>query len=643
MESWDPAGESHLTTDPRESGVATARRRLPWHVIYYLLAAFDVLTVSGSLYLSRRLFEVHVHAVADNQEWAAHVDEYSGLEQLAAEVNAPGNDVFASHDVARESARLRTAQVAFRQRLIGVREHLNAAHPDEAPALSARLDEVEQVLHEMASEAEVTFAELAAGQPERAARRMAAMDRRYARVLHTLRELRSDAARVQRHLFAEQTATGSRLRRFGLLIAGLVFLMVGAAIVYGRQIDREMRREALERARYLGELHKADEALRGAHAQLEQRVEERTRALSESEAALRLAASDWRRTFDAIDSPLMILDLEGRLIRSNLAARTLAGRNAEDHGAPHVGSLGPGEPWRSIAQLVDHAHESGVAGAAHVKDEESGRSWELTSYLAPPAGSQKERLIVAARDTTRLEQLQEALGREETMAAMGALVAGVAHEVRNPIFAISSTLDAFEARFGGERGFDRYFDVLRREVERLRHLMKDLLEYGSPPRLEKVPTRLRHVVAEGLRACDVDAERAQVTLANDIDASLPEVHADPLRLAQVVQNLVHNAVIHSPPEGQVIVTGRPAPVDGLDGVECTVRDHGPGFRQEDLARVFEPLVTGRAGGTGLGLAIAQRIVEQHGGSVRAANAADGGAVVSFRIPFGAPPLEDPHG
>ena len=92
---------------------ARSRPRIRWHVVYYLLAAFDVLTVSASLYLGARLLGIYRASVAQNAEWARHLDEYSALQQLAAEVNAPGNDLFESHDVARESQRLDKARGAF--------------------------------------------------------------------------------------------------------------------------------------------------------------------------------------------------------------------------------------------------------------------------------------------------------------------------------------------------------------------------------------------------------------------------------------------------------------------------------------------------------------------------------------------------
>src|SRR5688500_17253060 len=107
-------------------------------------------------------------------------------------------------------------------------------------------------------------------------------------------------------------------------------------------------------------------------------------------------------------------------------------------------------------------------------------------------------------------------------------------------------------------------------------------------------------------------------------------------MTRVLESLIENAAYFSPAGASVTVAeARQMTAEDQGGVEFSVRDRGPGFPSEDLPRVFEPFYTRRAGGTGLGLAIAQRIVEEHGGSITAANASDGerGAVVKVWLPL----------
>ena len=598
----------------------TERPRIRWHLLYYVLAAFDVLTVSASVLLTQRLFDSYNRAVAQNQEWALHVDEYAELQRLAAAVNAPGNDVFDTHDVVAESARMSRARVEFAARLERLRRHLNDVHPHEGAELLARFDTLVDAMGQMTAEAQAIFAEFAAGEPAQAGRRMAAMDRRYANVLSAFHDLRSNVSRIQQRLFAEQSAAARGLQRFEFLIASLIVIMVGGALVYGRRIQREMRLEMESRESY--------------RAELEQRVEQRTAALRQSETALATAAADWRRTFDAIDSPVMILDLEGRLVRGNATVHALLGAPEASLDGRPLSSLGQTEPWQTAARLASDVGQAREPRWAEAVDAQTGRSWDVAAYMVDRRReSGAGRIIVVAKDTTRLLELRETLRREENMAAMGALVAGVAHEVRNPLFAISSTLDAFEARFGQTPGLEKYFPVLRLETDRLSRLMRDLLEYGRPPRMETTRAALAEVVAEAVRACDAEARGNGVAISVEMPPGLPDVVVDPERMAQVFQNVVHNAVMHTPREGRVSVEAAVREAHGRRWIECAVRDGGPGFRSTDLPHVFRPLFTRRPGGTGLGLAIAQRIVEMHGGAMRAANGPQGGAVVTVRLPL----------
>ena len=119
-------------------------------------------------------------------------------------------------------------------------------------------------------------------------------------------------------------------------------------------------------------------------------------------------------------------------------------------------------------------------------------------------------------------------------------------------------------------------------------------------------------------------------IAEEIAAGLQTLTVDRARVVQVFENLLENAIQHSAPGGRVTLRAESA--NGGSGVRFLVEDSGPGFRSEDLARVFEPFFTRRRGGTGLGLSIVQRIVEQHEGEIAAANRPGGGATMTVTRP-----------
>ncbi|MEA2558589.1 MAG: hypothetical protein QOH06_93 [Acidobacteriota bacterium] len=351
---------------------------------------------------------------------------------------------------------------------------------------------------------------------------------------------------------------------------------------------------------------------------------------------LRTSAQEWRLTFDAIIHPLLLIDLDGRIIRLNRAARDLSGVDYDKAVYHHITVLGNGQPWRTIRELLPQVDPAGIGDteaddpSAQARDDQ-GRTWDITLSPVTSPDDQKGAVVVA-RDISDLVRLQESLRRSETMSAMGALVAGVAHEVRNPLFGISATLDAFESRFGQRKDFRRYFDVLQVEVKRLSELMHQLLDYGKPARLEFAAVTPDEVMAMAATACEPLASRSGVDVAVRSEGGLPQLHVDRGRIAQVFQNLLENAIQHSAKGKSVLF--RAERVEGdRDGVRFAVEDAGPGFLPNDLHRVFEPFFTRRRGGTGLGLSIVQRIVEQHGGEVLASNLAAGGAVMTVFLPL----------
>jgi signal transduction histidine kinase len=227
---------------------------------------------------------------------------------------------------------------------------------------------------------------------------------------------------------------------------------------------------------------------------------------------------------------------------------------------------------------------------------------------------------------------EASLRRAETMSAMGSLVAGVAHEVRNPLFGMLSVLDAMEARFADRAELSRYFPVLREEAGRLNRLMQELIEYGKPPAHELAPGSLGEVLAQAVHHSQPLAARTGVRLVARIPAGLPPVALDRDRLLRVFQNLLENAIQHSGPSQEVVLEGCELGGNGKRWIECVVADSGPGFRPEDLPHVFEPFFSRRRGGTGLGLSIVQQIAGEHGGEIVAANRPEGGALMTVRLP-----------
>ncbi len=414
----------------------------------------------------------------------------------------------------------------------------------------------------------------------------------------------------------------------GLIDDICILVVLIAVAVFVRLLVRafsESLGRALASERTLAEANRELET-RTARVQAQEAEQERLNG------ALVHAAAEWQRAFDSVDTSLLILDRDGRITRINRAARDLLGMDYPEVLGRRIEDLAPRGLWETGAEVVEIARRTGAPASAHTADEAGGRTWDLSACLSARAPVGDERMILAVRDITRLVALQESLRRSETMSAMGSLVAGVAHEVRNPLFSISAAFDVLEIELGDREDYAEWAKLLRLQVVRLSQLMQDLLDYGKPTLLNPTAADPGETIRRALNSCAALARERGVTLVESLFPEIPRLEMDAGRMEQVFENLVANAIQHSPPGGRVRVAARLGPARDAP-VEFTVEDEGTGLAEADISRLFEPFFSRRQGGTGLGLSIVQRIVEAHGGRVAAANRAAGGAVFEISLPL----------
>lgn len=249
---------------------------------------------------------------------------------------------------------------------------------------------------------------------------------------------------------------------------------------------------------------------------------------------------------------------------------------------------------------------------------------------APGIGTEFD--TVAASFNQMAERLQD------SERLRGRLMADVAHEVRTPVATISAYLEALE---DGIQTLDEATTaVLREQAARLTRLSLDLsavtrAESGDLA-LEREPVHPRELVTAAVSAGRERAAAQSVHLESEIDEDLPQIHVDRLRMAQVLDNLVANAIRHTPPGGTVTVHASGAPAGWIN---LSVRDTGEGIAAEHLPHLFERFYRAdtardRAhGGSGIGLAISQALTVAHGGTITAASAGPGtGSEFSLTLP-----------
>jgi signal transduction histidine kinase len=222
-------------------------------------------------------------------------------------------------------------------------------------------------------------------------------------------------------------------------------------------------------------------------------------------------------------------------------------------------------------------------------------------------------------------KLAESVRERERLAAIGAMAAGLAHEIRNPLGAIKGAAEYLDPARSGARG--EFLRVIIEETDRLNAVVSQFLDYARPAGSNRQWIRLNDIVRSSVRLVEVDRRlRIDLRLAED----LPSVQADPEQLKQVILNLLLNAVDASPDHQPIMV--RTQALGPTDQVELRVEDRGVGIPTQDLERIFIPFFTTKHTGTGLGLAVCQRIVQAHGGLITAASSPEQGTAFVVRLP-----------
>lgn len=316
----------------------------------------------------------------------------------------------------------------------------------------------------------------------------------------------------------------------------------------------------------------------------------------------------------AVDA--LVVLLVGALILFRWVGRPLdrlldaAARLGHDGPLPPLGP--PGEQGVPSLARAALAFERTAAALAEERDQLAAKVRELQA------------------SNRRLAEAREGLLRQERLATVGRLAAGVAHEVGNPLGAITGYAELARVKHGDAGGpLDDYLARISTEAARIDAIVRGLLDFARPSALDLAPVSVAAALDAAARLARMQGRFRDVELVVDLPAGLPPVLADERRLVQVFLNLLLNAGDAMHGGGAVRVAGRAA--GGEVAVE--VEDSGPGIPPSILPRVFDPFFTTKdpGEGTGLGLAVCHGIMESFGGSIEAGQAPGGGARLTVRL------------
>jgi two-component system sensor histidine kinase PilS (NtrC family) len=368
------------------------------------------------------------------------------------------------------------------------------------------------------------------------------------------------------------------------------------------------------------------------------------RALDERTRDLHSLRRLYERTVESLTSGLLTTDLQRRITSFNPEAERITGAQARQVlGHPLEGVM-PG--FERVLEAQERPE-----GGERVRSRRRfrGRGGEelhlgLASSILREADGSPCGYVVIFQDVTEVVEMERELRRNERLAAAGHLAASLAHEIRNPLAAISGSIQVLQreaAPSDSEGATERLMSIVLRETNRLDALINDFLQYArpAPPRRERVV--LNGLVEEVIKIFE-PVRPAGVTLSTDVPAGLA-IHADSSQLKQLLWNLFRNAVDAMPQGGELGVSAtqiqaqapygasRREMMEGSAFVEVVVSDSGVGIADDHLDRIFDPFFTTKPDGTGLGLATVHRIVEGNGGRLSVESSP--GCGTRFRMRF----------
>jgi len=385
-----------------------------------------------------------------------------------------------------------------------------------------------------------------------------------------------------------------------------------------------------------------------------------TRELRKTGAALDRSSHANQRLRDlnaqivrSLKSGLLTTDSEGRVGSFNPEAERITGWSASEVIGKKVDEVLPGA-WELLTEPAGKGLEPVRRRRLAYRSGTSGPSFlGLAGGDLRDADGRSVGHVVIFQDVSSVVEMETALTQRERLAAVGEMAAKIAHEIRNPLAAISGSVQLLRASAEAPRGDDprRLMDIVVREAERLNGLITDFLGYARPQPPARERVSLRGLAAEVMEMLEASAPPGiALELSGTSD---PIVFGDPAQLRQVLWNLCLNGIEAMPKGGRLCVSvheEQPAAQGGATrgrrageetsqseqacGLRCAaiwVEDEGEGIDPAWLDRLFEPFFTTKPQGTGLGLATVHRIVEAHGGEVLVRSERDRGTCFQLRF------------
>jgi two-component system NtrC family sensor kinase len=343
------------------------------------------------------------------------------------------------------------------------------------------------------------------------------------------------------------------------------------------------------------------------------------------------------RLVDSFPDLILVLDILANYTFVSPRCREVLGYPGEEISEMKLGGRTHPEDLPKLMALYNDIISGRQSfGSLEMRVRHKQGEWRRILFNFSPLFDEQEKIegvVLSGRDVTDLKRLEEQLIQAEKLAAMGQMLAGVAHELNNPLTAILGVTELVREREGLDDSMKRQLDLTHRQARRAARIVQNLLEFSRPASPQRKPIDLSTIIERTLQLHEHSLRRNQVEVDFSPQTDLPPIVGDANQLIQVFLNLISNAeqaIREVRESGRIQI--RLTLASG--SVIATVQDDGVGISPEALPKLFDPFYTTKrpGGGTGLGLSICLSIAREHGGTIQAESLPGGGSAFRLYLP-----------